>query len=89
MSYSHAACVTKSGELYVWGMKTHLAPKLVEVFKEDSNEPEVSYTSLDSSIQAAIILIDPLIPFFLSSFSIDGGICDYGYEFHCCHECCR
>ena len=87
--HSHAACVTKSGELYVWGMKTHLAPKLVEVFKEGSNEPEVSYTSLDSSIQAAIILIDPLIPFFLSSFSIDGGICDYGYEFHCCHECCR
>lgn len=38
--HSHAACVTKSGELYMWGMKTYLSPQKIEVFKGDSDEPE-------------------------------------------------
>ena len=44
--HSHAACITKAGELYMWGMKTYLSPKKMEVFKEGSVEPEVSIALL-------------------------------------------
>ena len=38
--HSHAAAVTKEGELYMWGMKNHLAPKKFMVAKDPSDNEE-------------------------------------------------